>query len=74
MKRITMHLSGVKPIFSEKRIPREGGGYDIQKKKICINTVASTCESEDEGLAYMAHYLENHKGHKVTKFYFSNIK
>lgn len=73
MKRITMHLKGVKPITIERKKKNPDGGYDYIKKKICLNTVAQECDSEEEGLAYMAHYLENHKGHKVTKYYFSNV-
>lgn len=69
-----MHLSGVKPFTIERKKKNADGGYDFIKKKICMNTVAQKVESEEEGMAYMAHYLETHKGHKVTKYYFSNIR
>lgn len=74
MKRITFHLSGVKPIQIERRKKNPEGGFDYIKKKICMNTVSETFNNEADGLAYMAHYLENHKGHKVTKHYFTNVK
>ena len=73
MLRITMHLSGVNQITTERKKKNKDGSYDYIKKKICMNTITSTCNSEAEGLAYMAHYLENHKKHKVTKHYFTNL-
>lgn len=69
-----MHLSGVKPILTERKVKNSDGSYDYIKKKICLNTVAQEVASESEGLAFMAHYLSNHKNHKVTKHYFTNVK
>ena len=74
MKRITMHLSGAKQITVERKVVRNNGGFDYVKKKICYNTVTQTVNSEDEGIVYMNHYLENHKGVKITKHYFTNLK
>lgn len=73
MKRITMHLRGVKPVLTEKKKRNKDGSYEFIKKMKCMNTVTSVCNDEDSGLAYMAHYLESHRGVNVTKYYFSNI-
>ena len=78
MKRLTVHLSGVKPILvTTKKYNKSTNKYDYSKKKKTINTITFTCNSEDEGLTYMSTYIENRekkdKGVKITKHYFSNI-
>jgi len=73
MKRITMHLRGVKQVLTEKKTRNKDGVYEYEKKMKCMNTVACVCKDEDAGKAYMAHYLDSHKGVKVTKFYFTNV-
>jgi hypothetical protein len=73
MKRITMHLRGVKPVLTEKKKRNKDGTYEYIKKMKCMNTVTSICKDENEGKAFMAHYLESHRGVKVTKYYFTNV-
>jgi len=73
MQRITIHLSGVKPIITEKKVKSSNGTYEYVKKKIGLNTVTNTVKNEAEGMTYMSHYLNSHNGHKVTKYYFSNV-
>jgi len=73
MIRITMHLRGIKPVLTENKKRNKDGSYEYIKKMKCMNTVASICSSEDADLAFMAHYLDSHKGVKVTKHYFTNV-
>lgn len=71
MKRITIHLSGVKKITTEKKIKKDGVNIFV-KKTICLNTVTTNVKNEAEGRAFMSFYLDNHRGHKITKHYYTN--
>jgi len=74
MKRITIHLSGVKQILTEKKVKNDNNGYDYVKKKICINTITKKVFNDEDGITFMNNYIERHRGQKVTKYYFTNIK
>ncbi len=77
MMRITMHLKGAKQIRVDRKTKiakEDGGGFNYFKKTICYNTITSICNTEEEGLNFMSHYLDTHRGIKVTKHYFTNIK
>lgn len=73
MKRITMHLKGVKQVLTEKKKRNKDGTYEYIKKMKCMNTVAAICKDEAECMTYMAHYLDTHKKHKVVDYYFTNV-
>jgi hypothetical protein len=78
MKRITFHLTNVKPILvTTKTFNKSTEKYDYTKKKKTITTVSFECKTEEEGLSYMNNYVDDkqkkEKSIEVTKHYFSNI-
>ena len=76
MVRLTMHLSGVKPILvTNRKKNEETGKYDYFKKKKTFNTVAFEGRDEQECMAYMAQFLEEEKNKnvRVEKHYFTNV-
>jgi len=77
MKRITMHLSGVKPQLVEfKNKNKDTGRYDFFNKKIIRNTIAQEFGTEGECISYMNDFIERNEelknDIKVTKHYLSN--
>jgi hypothetical protein len=74
MIRITFHLSGVTPYTQElKKLNKNTESFEYTKKVVVHNTIALNCPSESAGLIYMNNYVNNRKGVRVTKHYFSNI-
>jgi hypothetical protein len=75
MKRVTMYLSGVKPeMVTIKKLNQETGKYTYSEKKVLFNTISYICASEDEGNAYVAQYLADHKDVTLNKVTFCNVR
>lgn len=77
MRRITFHLTNVKPkMVTIKKYNEETKKFDFSKKKIIKNTISSEHKTDEEGIAYMHQFLseKENQGLKVTKYYFSNVK